>query len=70
MEGLEIEEKGICGVCWLGTEELYPAFLFLEMITKIAKIVKLGSAWKGWNNDLDQKEWIQALVWHSGCTHA
>lgn len=47
MEGLEIEEKGICGVCWLGTEELYPAFLFLEMITKIAKIVKLGSAWKG-----------------------
>lgn len=47
MEGLETKEKGICDVCWLGTEELYLAFLFLEMITKIAKIAKLGSVWKG-----------------------
>lgn len=58
MEGLETKEKGICGVYWLGTEELYLAFLFLDMITKIAKIAKLGSVWKGWNNGLDRKEWI------------
>lgn len=47
MDGPETKEKVVCGQYWLGIEELYLAFFFLEMTITIAKISMLKSAWKG-----------------------